>query len=277
MRYERPSALRRLRIRLRLLHGNLRDRALRRRPLPGSIAASEFRVYSQHREDGIVDFVLGLAGLQGGGFVEFGFAPHECNCLNLAVNRGWSGLFIDASRVKCDDARHLLGRICGRRADIVEEHLTTANIGAVLGRAPSTVEVLSIDVDGNDYWLWQAISHEPALVVIEYNASLGPERSVSVPYRPDFDRYAMHPSGLYHGASLKALERLGRRKGYRLVGVERTGVNAFFVRGDVAAATLPAVDAAAAFRPHRGRTTYRGMSVEEQMATVAGLPFMEID
>jgi hypothetical protein len=94
------------------------------------------------------------------------------------------------------------------------------------------IDLLSIDIDGMDYWIWQALTAcNPRLVAIEYNWLFGPERAVTVPYDSAFD---LEKAGLrsYHGASLAALVTLGRCKGYRLVATER--VNAFFLRNDVA-------------------------------------------
>ena len=94
-----------------------------------------------------------------------------------------------------------------------------------------TWDLLSIDIDGNDYWVWNAIDGQPRLVVIEYNSSFGPDRAVTIPYDPSFDRFQHHPFGIYHGASIAALAKLGAAKGYALVGGDSNGVNAFFVRG----------------------------------------------
>jgi hypothetical protein len=105
------------------------------------------------------------------------------------------------------------------------------------------VGVLSIDVDGNDYWIWDAITVvSPRIVVIEFNSTFGCVFPVSVPYREDFDCATAHYSRLYFGASLPALVDLGQRKGYRFVGCESHGANAFFVREDVAG-SVPAADA----------------------------------
>ena len=120
--------------------------------------------------------------------------------------------------------------------------------------ADGEIDLLSIDIDGNDLWVWEAVARTSArVVVVEYNASFGPDRSVSVPYDPDFDRMARHPSGYYHGASVTALARLGARKGYVLAGCDSNGVNAFFVRGDCAPEIVPPADPAEAWRPLRER------------------------
>jgi len=112
----------------------------------------------------------------------------------------------------------------------VKKHLTAHNIEGALKGMPDEIDLLSIDVDGNDYWLWNAIERISArLVVIEMNRALGPHVSVTIPYDPDFkwDR------GSYYGASLRALAKLGKEKGYRLIGCEPKGVNAFFLRNDI--------------------------------------------
>jgi hypothetical protein len=96
------------------------------------------------------------------------------------------------------------------------------------------VDILSIDVDGVDYWLWRAATAiSPRIVIIEYNASFGPEASVTVPYEPEFDRTEKGVNGHYHGASITALARLANQKGYVLLGCDRAGANAFFLRADL--------------------------------------------
>jgi hypothetical protein len=110
------------------------------------------------------------------------------------------------------------------------------------------LDLLSIDIDGNDYWVWEALTVcSPRLVVIEYNSLFGPDRAVVVPYDPRFDRHDYNLGGMYYGASLAALGHLAARKGYRLVTTEPTGVNAYFIRNDVAP-FIPACDVARAFR-----------------------------
>ena len=108
--------------------------------------------------------------------------------------------------------------------------------------------MLSIDIDSTDYWIWEALTViNPRVVVIEYNASFGISLSVTVPYQLNFNRYEFHPSGYYHGASLHALNALALRKGYALVGCDTAGVNAFFVRQDLAEENLTVLTPEAAF------------------------------
>ena len=100
--------------------------------------------------------------------------------------------------------------------------------------------------DGNDYWIWEAVTaSSPRVLIMEYNSMFGPDRSVTIPYDPQFDRHRHH--SMYYGASLTALTRLNTRKGYRLVAVEPAGVNAFFLRHDVAP-HVPACDPVRAYR-----------------------------
>lgn len=156
---------------------------------------------------------------------------------------------------KAAAAKRLVARmLMGRKNQIAIQNafVTAENVNALVGSGP--LSVLSIDVDGMDYWLWQAVRDTAAdVVIMEYNASLGPDRAVTVPYDPQFAAMSAHPSGYYHGASLAALEKLGRAKGYSLVAVDSAGVNAFFVRDAVRPESVPARTAAAIFRPHRMR------------------------
>jgi hypothetical protein len=110
-------------------------------------------------------------------------------------------------------------------------------------------------MDGNDYWVWQAIqSIHPSLVIVEYNASFGKTRKVTTPYSPDFDRFKHHRSGVCHGMSLAAAVSLGNQKGYSLVCTDVAGLNAFFVRNDRLTPIITAKTVEEAFRPNIYRT-----------------------
>ena len=136
------------------------------------------------------------------------------------------------------------------------------------------MDLLSIDIDGNDYWVWDVISViSPRVVVIEFNASLGPEKSLTVPYDPNFVCPEKHPSGWYHGAPLTALTRLGNKKGYTLTGTN--GVNAFFVKNELANSNkLPNLTPEQAFFPLGNRL--KKASLDKQFDTISHLPFVEI-
>ena len=249
-----------------------------RRPSGIGIQQHEYRVYSQHREDGIIRHILDTAGVTSTRFVEFGFGPLQANCHNLLYHHGFHGLYIDGNRDKCVLMADLFAK---RFPDSRVEHqfITRENLCETISRAgfDGDLAVLSIDVDGNDYWLWDCISCcDPALVVIEYNASLGMEQSITVPYDPGFVRYEQHPSGLYHGASLGALAKLGGSKGFALLGVDTSGVNAFFLKRELLVDALVERKTAEVFLSHRSRTRYKGLSQERQWELIHDMPFQAV-
>ncbi len=159
---------------------------------------------------------------------------------------------------------------------VIREFLTKENINSAIGRyLQGEIDFLSIDIDGNDYWLWRAIDViDPRVVCIEYNASFGADRSITIPYIPDFQRHNYHESGFYGGASLRALEKLGKEKGYELVYVEDSGVNSFFVKKNCLI-SIKGEDAKYFFKPHKDRMG-RGYSNLEQLNLIRNLPIVEV-
>lgn len=207
-------------------------------PMPGAapedlgLANFELRGYSQNGEDGVIAEILRRIGVDQPFFVEFGVESGiEGNCVYLADVAGWAGLFMEAD----EQMYRLLERKYRGREGVqtVQSMVTPENIEELLDAAsvPQQLDVLSIDVDGEDYWIWQAITgHRPRVVVIEYNSALDPRRRL------------VQPRGVggwdgtdYFGASLGAVRTLGEEKGYQLVHTELAGSNAFFVREDLAA------------------------------------------
>ena len=245
-----------------------------------SIKNYEFSNYSQNGEDGIILHLLSKAGVVNRTIVEIGTEDaRECNSANLVLNFGWNACLIEADREWARKAREYLANMdAGDRVKVINEDVTPDNINSLLEQAgvPEEMDVLSIDIDSFDYWVWQAVSgYRPRIVVIEYNASFGPERSVSVP-APQDTGGRLPDDTCYHGASITALQRLGVRKGYDLVGGDSNGVNAFFVRQDLAAAAgLQPVLPAQAYRPHRRRS--RKKSWQEQFSSIAHLPLVDIE
>lgn len=122
---------------------------------------------------------------------------------------------------------------------IVSSFVTTDNVLAVLASAavPRTPDLLVIDIDGNDYWVWERIlcTYQPRVTVIEYNARWRPPREWVMPYAPDH-RWR---GTAYFGASLSSLAKLGARFGSVLVGCSSNGVNAYFVRADLVGSHFP--------------------------------------
>jgi hypothetical protein len=202
---------------------------------------SEFRTFSQWGEDGIIQRLVHTVPIERKLFVEFGVQDYsESNTRFLLLNDNWSGLVMDG-----DEAN--IAAI--RRSDLFWRHnikaqrafVTRENIDELLrgNGVEGDIGLLSIDIDGNDYWVWEAISSiAPRIVIAEYNARFGPQRAVTIPYDPAFTRQRAHYSMIYYGASLAALTQLGKRKGYALVGCNSAGNNAFFVRRDCMPASL---------------------------------------
>ena len=204
-------------------------------PIPKRLVRHGYKVYSQNDEDGIIAEIFRRIGTTRRSFVEFGVETGvECNTAKLLVE-GWRGLWIEANPASAAAMRDNFSPFLADRSLTLLESLVTAeNINGLLesGGATGEIDLLSIDIDYNDYWVWQAIEVvRPRLVVIEYNATFRPPMSVVVPYQPD----AGWDGSNFCGASLEALVRLGTQKGYRIVGCSIAGVNAFFVRADLCA------------------------------------------
>jgi hypothetical protein len=241
----------------------------------------EFSLYSQNGEDGLLLSLVEQTGAASKTFVEIGVEDaRECNTAMLAFLLGWDGLMLETDPMCVDAARRLAERLLARkrnRLQIRHALVTAENVNGLIEQAGFRGElgVLSIDVDGVDYWLWKAVRVvSPRLVVIEYNASFGPTRSVTVPYDPQFRCRREGPGSLYHGASLAALELLGKRLGYALVAVESAGVNAFFARQDLCPPALAGKSSAELYRPHFERS--KKLSPERQWAAVEHLPLVTV-
>ena len=200
---------------------------------PKRLTRHGFKVYSQHDEDGITEEIFRRIGDTNRFFVEFGVGDGTENGTVYWLLRGWSGAWIDGSAV-CVDAieRTFDFLIRERRLAVRYSFITAENIEQLFQElgVPSEFDLLSIDIDNNDYWVWKAIQrYRPRVVAIEYNASFRDIVSCVVPYQPT----TIWNYTNYFGASLKALEQLGVTKGYSLVGCNFTGVTAFFVRSDL--------------------------------------------
>jgi hypothetical protein len=215
----------------------------------------EFRVFSQWGEDGIIEWLLQHVVVPNHRFIEFGVENFaEANCRFLLQNRNWRGLVFDGSQANMSALRSerlfwmhdLTAQAAFVSAENINALIEKCGFGGPLG-------VLSIDIDGNDYWVWKAIECvNPAIIICEYNPILGDLEPIVVPYRPDFQRFKAHHSGLYFGASITALQRLAEQKGYDFVGTNSNGINAFFVRKDLSGAVVSLLSEIKAF-PSRHR------------------------
>ena len=183
------------------------------------LASCEKKICSQNGEDGVIEALIELLGETNRYFVEFGVGDAtECNTAAL-LKRGWRGLMMDVQGV-CKNPL----------ATVKQECITAENINELFRKydVPERFDLLSIDLDGNDFWVWREIRARARVVVIEYNSSFGPHECSAIVYDPYF---TFHYSD-YFGASLLALKKLGERKEYTLVYCDRNGVNAFFVANE---------------------------------------------
>lgn len=234
----------------------------------------EARVYSQNGEDGLLLYLFSKIGTTDQRFVEFGVEDgRECNTANLSINFGWNGILMDCNGEYIARAKQYYREVAPSQVKVAQCFVTAENINDHLPNG--SIDLLSIDIDGNDYWVFKAITVlDPRVVVIEYNAVLGIDKSLTVKYDPNFARYEKHRSGYYHGASLTALTKLADSKGYRLVGCESSGANAFFVKKTLLTEDLHAVSVQDAYYPHFRRL--KKESTSQQFERVKHLPWRSV-
>ncbi len=166
---------------------------------------------------------------------------NRSNTSNLIINHGWKALLVDADNEAIDSAKRFYSTCPDTTVfppTLVSAWITAKNINAILKENDYTgeIDLLSIDIDGIDYWIWKSITVvNPRVVLVEYQTILGPERSVTVPNKPEFKAgfSADGRFGIYNGASLPAFVKLGKQLGYRLIGCHHYGFNAFFLRNDI--------------------------------------------
>jgi hypothetical protein len=264
--------------------GRIESRQLRDQPM-ADIHGSEFRVFSQWGEDGILQHILKQIAPSRKIFVEFGVENYtESNTRFLLVNDSWAGLVIDGSSkniefVKNDDI-YWQHNLKAQQGFITRENINDLIHGNGIA---GEIGLLSIDIDGNDYWVWEAIDVVcPSVVVVEYNSRFGPERAVTVPYDPAFVRSSAHHSNIYYGASLAALCSLSKRKGYSFVGCNTAGNNAFFVRSELRPTGLPELTPAEGFVRLQFRESRNAdgnlafLNEDQETALLNTLPLVEV-
>ena len=245
----------------------------------------EFKVFSQWGEDGIIDYLVSNLHIKNETFIEFGVENYEeANTKFLLLNKNWTGLIIDScidniSLIKKSEIywKYSLEAVC--------EFISTKNINKIIERSKLAKEVgiLSIDLDGNDYWIWKKINViNPSIVIIEYNARFGKEKSCTIPYDENFLRQKKHYSMIYYGASIKALVKLGKEKGYELVCCNKAGNNAFFVKKELLNNKIEPGNIEDLFyenkfresRNLKGELTY--LSQKEEKEIIFKLPLIEV-
>lgn len=218
---------------------------------PKRLNRFEFQAYSQSGEDGILTEIFRRIGVTNRVFVECGVGNgYECNSLYLLL-QGWTGLWIESDPRSCRSIRHAHADAIREKKLILAQTVATAQtVESLLADSgiPDQPDLLSLDTDGNDYWLWKSILHKrPRVVVIEYNALHRPPVEWIMKENPAH----VWTRDTYYGASLSSLEKLGKEKGYTLVGCNFSGGNAFFVRDDLVGNAFVTSGAAYHYEPLR--------------------------
>ncbi len=220
---------------LKIALGNIKIDQIRSKGIIKSLAEVEFKVFSQFGDDGIIQYLISNLDITNKTFIEFGVQDYsESNTRFLLLNDNWTGLVIDGNR---NDMEKLKTEEFYWRQNLISVgmFINKSNINEIFrgNKFEGEIGILSVDIDGNDYWIWEAINVvDPTVVIIEYNSVFGKMHSISVPYDDNFYRTNSHFSNLYWGASLKALNQLADRKGYSFVGCNSAGNNAYFVKSN---------------------------------------------
>ena len=216
-----------------------------------------YRVYSQNDEDGIIQEIFRRIKTETKEFIEFGVENGLESNSHYLLHQGWHGLWIEGRAASCKEIGYKFRPVIrAGRLKVVRAFITRENIEALITKNRNMLsqtgqpDFLSIDIDGNDWYVWEAVKAvRPRLVCIEYNGRFPPDHD----WKQAYDAGHRWDGSDWQGASLKAMEQLGREKGYVLVGTNLSGANAFFVREDLYSQKLfPAGDTAQQlYNPYR--------------------------
>jgi hypothetical protein len=244
-----------------------------------NIHLSEFKVFSQWGDDGIIQFLVDYLDIEHKTFIEFGVEDYtEANTRFLMLNNNWTGLIMDGSTDNINKVKN--EEIYWQyQFKALPEFITAENINTLITQNGFEGEtgLLHIDIDGNDYWVWDAITCiSPVIVIVEFNSVFGKDNAWTIPYQPSFNRTAAHYSNLYWGASLSAFCDLAEQKGYYFIGANSNGVNAYFVRKDKIKGLKP-LDAASGYvqstfrdsRDKEGKLTH--LTGDDRLKAIKGL------
>ena len=198
-----------------------------------NLSEVEFQVYSQWGEDGIIDWLINKFPEIPKNFLEIGTQDYkESNTRFLLINRNWDGFLIEADKAAVKDIKSQ--RIFWKhRLKVKNEFITKDNINNIINRinVPKKLGLLSLDIDGVDYWVLKELSVlDPSIIICEYNSLFGQKKSVTVPYKKNYIRSEEHYSNLYYGASIMAFIDLMKKRNYFLIGTNSAGNNAFFLK-----------------------------------------------
>ena len=249
-----------------------------------NISDAEFKIFSQWGDDGIIQWLIHNIEIQHKSFIEFGVEDYqESTTRFLMMNNNWSGYIIDGSernikRIK-NSSYYWQFELKAIHAFVDHENIVDLIKRSSVG---NNIGLLHIDIDGNDYWVWDVLEIRPEIVIIEYNSVFGNKRPISVPYREDFDRTKAHYSNLYFGASLPACCYLAEKKGYSFIGCTSSGNNAYFVRDDRINKIVKTVEIEDGYvcsksresRDEKGNLTF--ITGEDRLQAIKGMPVTNV-
>ncbi len=271
----------------KLLIAGVLIRQIKEQGLLTRLAEAEFKVFSQFGDDGIIQYLIQQVIIPENSkkFIEFGVQDYqESNTRFLLMNDNWTGLIFDGSS---ENIQRAAGHMPFWRYALtaVPAFIDRDNVNDLFLKNgfEGQIGLLSIDIDGNDYWVWESVCVvNPLIVVCEYNSVFGADHAVTIPYAASFQRGTAHYSNLYWGASLKALCNLASRKGYIFVGSNSAGNNAYFVREDALGSLRPLTCAEgfvrAKFRESRNRDGILNyLPVSEQLSEIGHLPVVDVE
>ena len=251
-----------------------------------TLSEVEFKVFSQCGDDGIIQWLVHHLEFPHQTFIEFGVENYrESNTRFLMMNNNWTGLVMDGSEsnvAQIVNSEYFWKYELSAKAVFIEKE----NINSLLAQSgfDNEVGILHIDLDGNDYWIWEEITViRPIVAILEYNSVFGIDRAITIPYDKTFVRTRAHHSNLYFGASLRALHQLSAAKGYSFVGCNSAGNNAYFVRTDklnavVRETTLEqgyVLSKARESRDRHGKLTH--VSGQARLDAIKGLPIYNVN
>ena len=239
----------------------------------------EFRVFSQNGEDGILLYIFSLIGATSQRCIEICAGDGiECNTANLIVNHGWRGLLFDGQAELLQKGRKFYAQCKDTwiwPPKLISAWITAENVNDLIAAQgfSGEVDLLSLDMDGVDWWIWKALETvKPRVVVAEIADWFPPDQSVTVPYKPDFQAsYGENYALIYGGASLGAFVALAKKKGYRLIGCQRYGFNVFFMRNDIGQHLFPEISSEECYQVAKMRSP-----IEAQRSSVKGQEWIEV-
>lgn len=196
-----------------------------------SLNRAEHKIYSQHGEDGIIHEIFNRIGTTSKTFFEFGAGSGtENNTITLLIS-GWKGWWFDGGEYTDVYKKLYASSVEEGKLGVGSHFISSKNINEIVKGMgiPKEIDLISIDIDGNDYYVWEALeATSPRVVIVEYNAAYLP----GMHFLQD-ESVALWNGSNFFGASLHTLNELAKKKGYTLVCCDLIGANAFFVRNDL--------------------------------------------